>query len=281
MTALQFLRNADLKGALSRLQSEVRDNPSEPKHRIFLFQLLAVLGQWDRALTQLNVVRDLSAEALSLAQSYQETLNCEALRAGVFSGLRSPLLFGEPEQWMALVLEALKLQGQGRSADAVTLREQALELAPILGGSLTLFPPKQAMGEHSVPAEVCSFEWIADADSSIGPFLEAIINGKYFWVPFQRIQSVAFERVADLRDLVWLPARFEWTNGGEAVGFIPTRYAGSESVEDDHIRMAWKTVWDETSPGVFVGRGLRVLTTDVDEYGLTQIAKIEFQHGSN
>ncbi len=90
MTAHQHLRTSDLDATLKRLMQEVRDNPADPKHRIFLFQLFAVLGQWDRALTQLNVLRDMSQETLSMAQTYQETLNCEALRAQVFAGKRTP-----------------------------------------------------------------------------------------------------------------------------------------------------------------------------------------------
>ncbi len=40
MTAQQHLRTSDLDATLKRLMQEVRDNPAEPKHRIFLFQLL-------------------------------------------------------------------------------------------------------------------------------------------------------------------------------------------------------------------------------------------------
>jgi type VI secretion system protein ImpE len=276
MSSLLSLQNGDLATSLKSLQGEVRDNPSEPKHRIFLFQLLSILGQWERALGQLNVLRDLNAESLPMVQTYQETLNCEALREAVFSGKRSPLLFGEPEPWMALMLESLKLTSQGNVAEAVAMRENALQDAPVVPGTLALFPEKTT-GEAA--ATVASpFEWIADADSRIGPFLEAIVNGKYFWIPFQRIRSIAFEKAADLRDLVWLPARFEWANGGEAVGFVPTRYADSQTQADDHVRLGWKTVWNDVGESTFVGLGQRILTTDADEFPLTKIHKIEFQH---
>ena len=33
------------------------------------------------------------------------------------------------------------------------------------------------------------FEWVADADSRLGPVMEAIINGRYYWVPFARLAS--------------------------------------------------------------------------------------------
>ena len=277
MSALLSLRNADLATSLKSLQAEVRDNPSEPKHRIFLFQLLSILGQWERALGQLNVLRDLNAESLSLVQTYQETLNCEALRDAVFLGKRSPLLFGDPEPWMALMLESLKLTSQGKVAESATMRETALQDAPTVSGTLSLFPEK-THGDDSVKVEAFPFEWLADADSRIGPFLEAIINGKYFWIPFQRIGSIALEKVSDLRDLVWLPARFEWANGGETVGFIPTRYVDSQSQSDDHVRLGWKTIWNQVEEGTFIGFGQRILATDLDEYPLTKIQKIAFRN---
>lgn len=277
MSPLISLRNADLAASLKALQAQVRDNPADPKHRIFLFQLLTILGQWERALGQLNVLRDMNEESLSLVQTYQETLNCEALRSDVFSGKRSPLLFGEPEPWMALMLESLKLFSQGKEAEATSLREKALEDAPTTAGVISLFPEKTDADEAPV-VPTHPFEWIADADSRIGPFLEAIINGKYFWIPFQRIGSVSLERVSDLRDLVWLPARFFWINGGETVGFIPTRYVDSQSQTEDHVKMGWKTTWNQVGEASYVGFGQRILTTDVDEYSLTSIQKIEFKH---
>ncbi|MCC6510968.1 MAG: virulence protein SciE type [Pirellulaceae bacterium] len=272
MKSVQLLKSGDLVGALKGLQAEIRDAPQVAKHRIFLFQLLCALGQWDRALTQLNVLRDIDPSALSMVQAYQEALNCEALRKSVFAGERSPLILGEPEPWMAMMVEALKLSVSAPE-EADLLRSQALEQATVASGVITLFPTSSQETRYE---EKFDFQWVADADSRIGPFLEAIVNGKYFWIPATRLQSVAFEKVADLRDLVWLPCRFQWSNGGEAVGFVPTRYAGSESVEDDEIRLARKTQWQETSPGVYAGLGLRMLTTDADEFGLTQIAKIDF-----
>lgn len=281
MSSILSLRNGDLQGTLKALQVEVRDNPADPKHRIFLFQLLCILGQWDRALNQLNVVRELSAQSLSLAQTYQETLYCESLRSAVFAGARSPLLFGEPEPWMAMMFEALKLFSQGSKEEGDALRTQALEQAPTTAGLLRLHPAAGSEKSEPNEAETIAFNWLADADSRIGPFLEAIVHGKYFWIPFQRIRTLILEKATDLRDLVWLPARLQWINGGDAVAFIPTRYPGSEKSTDDHIQLGWKTTWSEGFPGVYQGQGQRILATDVDEYPITNISRVEFQIGSS
>ena len=71
-----------------------------------------------------------------------------------------------------------------------------------------------------------------------------------------------------------MPAHFQFANGGEAVGVIPTRYSGSESADDTHIRLARKTVWKEDAPDVFFGLGQRILTTDAGEHALMDVRSI-------
>ncbi|MCE9605170.1 MAG: virulence protein SciE type [Planctomycetia bacterium] len=278
MSSQEALRNADLARALEALKAEVRKEPAQAKHRVYMFQLAAVMGDWDRALTQLNVARDMDPECLSLGQTYQELIQCEALRKQVFAGERSPLFFGEPEPWMALVMEAARLAGAGKHAEAQQLRNQALEDVPASPGKLKVRKPtdeKTTAKDSDVNPKV-PFEWIADADSRLGPILEAVVNGKYYWIPMLRLMRVDFEKPTDLRDVVWLPAHFQWTNGGEAVGFVPARYPGSESAADDLIRLARKTEWQEQAPEIFYGLGQRLLSTDENEYSLFDVEQILF-----
>ena len=128
---------------------------------------------------------------------------------------------------------------------------------------------------EEIPAR--AFEWIADGDSRLGPVLEAVIHGRYYWVPFQRIRTVVVEKPSDLRDLVWMPAHFEWSNGGEAVGLIPTRYPGSEASEDDAIRLARKTEWTERSSQTVLGLGQRMLASDGGEFALMDVRRIDLR----
>jgi type VI secretion system protein ImpE len=256
--AEQAVREGDLVAALDHLQNQVRKDPSKSELRVFLFQLLSVMGQWERAQTQLNVAADLDAGALAMAQMYREAIACERLRAEVFTGKRSPVVFGEPEEWLALLIEALLVTGTPRAGQAQELRARAFEAAAASTGTIDGQP----------------FEWIADADMRLGPVCEAVINGRYYWVPFERLTRIDLEPPADLRDVVWLPAHFQFTNGGETVGVIPTRYPGSENAEDAQVRLARKTVWNEEAPEVFTGLGQRILTTDTGEHPLMDIRSI-------
>lgn len=259
MPAEQSLREGNVQETLAQLQQRVRSDPANAKHRVFLFQILTVAGAWDRALTQLNVLGDMDAGTLSMVQTYREALQCEVLRTEIFTGQKSPMLFGEPEEWVALLMEALRMTAAGRHAQAKDLRDRAFEQAPATGGSI----------------DDRAFEWIADADPRLGPILEAIVNGRYYWIPFHRIKEIRIEAPADLRDVVWTPAQFAWSNGGMAVGFIPTRYPGSESSEDGLIQLARRTDWREVDTGVSTGLGQRMLATDAGEYPLMDVRLIQ------
>jgi type VI secretion system protein ImpE len=256
--AEEKLRAGDLSACLTDLQGEVRRNPAESRPRIFLAQLLMVLGEWDRALTQLNVIAEMEAGAIPMTRTYTAAIQCERLRDSILQGERSPLIFGDPEPWLALVVQGLAALAAGRTQQADTIRAEAFAAAPATAGSLN----------------GTAFEWIADADSRLGPVLEVLLNGAYYWVPFHRIAAIEFEQPADLRDLVWLPAQFTWANGGEAVGFIPTRYPGTEKSAESALRLARRTEWAPIGSEAFAGLGQRVLATSADEVPILEVREL-------
>lgn len=256
--AEERLAAGDPVEALACVEADVRLKPADVKLRIFLFQLLVILGQWQRALSQLDVIGELDAGGLPMVHAYREAIRGEMLRARVFAGEAAPLVVGEPERWLALLIEAVRVAaGAGPSAGS-SLREEAFEQAPATAGSLNGEP----------------FDWLADADPRLGPVLEACLNGAYYWIPIHRLQRVEIEAPSDLRDMVWTPATLEWSNGGRTVALIPTRYPGSEVDADGLIRLARKTEWREAGPEVFLGAGQRVLATDAGEYPLLEIREI-------
>jgi type VI secretion system protein ImpE len=258
MSAEESLREGNPEQALKQLQDRVRKNPADAKARVFLFQLLSVMGEWDRALTQLNVAGDLDPAALPMVQTYREALRCEVLRKDIFAGNRSPLVFGDPEEWIARMVQALQLTASGQHVEAERQRGEALEHAAAVAGEID--------GQR--------FEWIADADSRLGPVCEAIIDGKYYWVPFSRLQAVKVEPPEDLRDCVWAPAHLTYANGGETVALLPARYPGSEKSADGALRLGRKTQWDQAGEGTYVGLGQRMFATDQGEYALLDVRQI-------
>jgi type VI secretion system protein ImpE len=252
------LRSGDARAALEQLKQEVRLAPRDARLRVFLFQLFCIFGEWDRAVTQLTVAAQLDPLTVPMAQAYRAAIRCEVVRTKVFAGTRSPTIFGQPEPWMSLLVEALRVLAGGQENEAAGLRDAAFEQAAAVSGSIDGTP----------------FEWIADADPRLGPMLEAMVDGKYYWVPFHRMRLVAIEPPADLRDQVWLPARFVWANGGEALGFLPTRYPGSQAAADQGLALAGRTEWQERGAW-YLGLGQRMLATDTGEFALMDIRRIE------
>src|ERR1700758_1965361 len=105
----ELLKEGRLDEALKALQQVVRDDPANPKARVFLFQLFSILGDWNRANTQLQVLSDMDSDSMMLARIFEPVLLCEAVRTDVFAGKRTPIIFGEPPEWIGSLAEAMEL----------------------------------------------------------------------------------------------------------------------------------------------------------------------------
>lgn len=258
MTPEGHLKSGDLAATLATLQDRIRANPADAKLRIFLFQLLCVLGDWKRAITQLKLAAEMDEEATMMAKTYREAIICEVYREKVFAGEKTPLIFGEPQEWLAHLIDAQKLFATGHGAEAAEQRARAFDAAPMTGGTVN--------GER--------FEWIADADMRLGPVLEVIVNGRYFWLPFAQIARLEFDPPSDLRDAVWTAGTLTVANGGEVAALIPTRYSATVAEGSDTARLARATEWADGGAETYVGIGQRLLTTDQSDFALMDIREL-------
>ncbi|TDE37508.1 type VI secretion system accessory protein TagJ [Antarcticimicrobium sediminis] len=258
MTPEEHLKTGDLDLALKVLQDKVRADPSDAKLRIFLFQLLCVLGDWKRAIAQLKLSAELDPEAEMMARTYREAIICEVYRDKVFAGEKEPMIFGEPQEWLALLIEAQKRLSEGKPEEAASLRARAFDAAPARSGTLNGEP----------------FGWISDADMRLGPVLEIIVNGRYFWLPFASISKLEIDEPGDLRDAVWTAGVLTLANGGEVPALIPTRYPGTTLSNDSAAKLARATSWADVGADTFVGTGQRLLATDRSDIALMDLRSL-------
>jgi type VI secretion system protein ImpE len=242
-----------LEVELANLQNRIRIDASNAKLRIHLFQLLCVTGSWKRALSQLQVCGQLDAKSLPMAQTYREAIKCELFRKEVFDGKRTPQIMGTPPSWAGSLIEALKHDGSKDFATSASLRARAMDDATA--------SPCLVDGVHC--------EWLADADSRLGPTLEVIANGQYYWLPLESCSGLILEPPADLRDLVWAPGEVMLPNEGRVAVLIPTRYPGTEllmSPEADELMRSRRTEWTEVHPEMWFGSGQRIWTSDLGDH---------------
>lgn len=257
-----------LSEQLIALQAEIRANASNAKLRIHLFQLLCVMGNWTRALAQLQVCAQMDAKALPMAQTYREAIRCELLRKEVFQGKRTPQIMGTPPSWIGSMIEALKLDGVKDFAAAAALREAALNEA----------------NPSSCRIDGVQCEWLADGDSRLGPVFEVIANGQYYWLPVASCSGLILELPVDLRDMVWSPGEVMLPNEGRVPVLIPTRYPGTDelsSTDADDFKCSKRTEWAEVHPDMWFGQGQRLWASDVGEHAIldTRAISVDAEEG--
>jgi type VI secretion system protein ImpE len=250
-----LLASGDLDGARRALVEAVRRDPGHVPTRQFLWQLLAVQGDWDKAKAQLTTLAQLSPEAQMLAVVYGQAIDAEREREAVFTGSSEASVHGG-SLWMRGLADALKMHATGGSAEATALRDAALDGAP------------------DTPGEVdgAAFEWITDADARFGPCLEAIIGGRYGLLAFDAIETLVSEGPKDLRDIVWYPVEITLKAGPRVAALLPARYPGI--ADDPTERMARATGWRDDNTGS--GQHMLALS-DGEERGLLSIRSLTFR----
>ena len=262
MDLSEALKGGRLSEALAAAKDAVRKAPSDAKHRSVLFQLYCIQGNWEGAQTQLKLVNEFDVEATIWVGNCEKVLACEASRQAVFAGKAAPTLFGKPPEWVGSTIEALRLGVDGNWPAAAASQAHALETAPATAANIN--------GQDVA--------WVADGDSRLGPLLEAFVDGKYYWIPFEHIRGVTMSTRTHMMDSIWAPVEFRWLNEGMAKGYVPMRYPGSETSTDPQIQLGRKTEWSEQAENFFCGLGHRVLVTDAAEFDLAEVKSIQFAH---
>src|SRR4030095_4116445 len=115
-----------------RLQEEIRRNGAAASLRMSLVQLLAVMGQWERVRTQLQVLDSLGEEHRTWVGMMGQAVMAEALRRGGFAGRATPMVLGEPPAWLAPLIQALSATTVPEVA--ARQRAEAFERAPVSPG---------------------------------------------------------------------------------------------------------------------------------------------------
>lgn len=253
------LGDAPLCEQIERVSARLRAQPTTASHRWALFQLLCVIGEWARAIQQLQTWAKLEPGQASTAQVYRDLIRAERWRKLVVEGSERPGFVLEPPAWVDGLLNALHLNAGGQIELADDARETALDAAPSVAVRI---PQGKAA-------------WIVDSDSSFGPVCEVITAGHYRWVPFSDLAAWRVSPPAKLVDLVWAPCTLTLVDGALVHGFMPARYPGSET-GDDAMRLGRETVWLENGRTGITALGQKTWTTDQGDFSLFELANTEF-----
>ena len=116
-----------------------------------------------------------------------------------------------------------------------------------------------------------------DGDARLGPVCETIVNGRYFWLPFNAIAEIRFQAPASVTDLVWRHALVRLTDGTEQVCQIPARYPFAADATDA-VKLGRTTDWlqlDEDGT-LYEGRGQKAWLSEQSESPLLSLSLVTF-----
>lgn len=124
-----------------------------------------------------------------------------------------------------------------------------------------------------------SFRDLRDADPRIGPRLEAIVGGRYTWIPFEHLLAVEAEAPGRLRDLFWIPAEIE---GSIELGgltnrvFLPAMTPLASGHPDEAVQLGRVNEWRQLESGEEVPIGQKLLLVDGEEFPLLEVRELRF-----
>ena len=259
--ARELYQAGRLGAAIEALSGEVRANPTDASRRVFLFELLAFAGEWDRAEKQLEVLGQGSPKETLAVQVYKANIQAERTRSRLFSEGLHPHFLNEPPPYVDRHLDAINRVREGNFAEARAILDQAEEDRPALGGTLNGKP----------------FTDFRDCDDLVGPVLELIVKDKYAWLPFEQIRKMEVTSPSMLRDLVWARAKVEALDGTVGDVYLPALYEGTSRNADDQIRLGRLTQWLALSDELARGAGLKTTLVGEEDVALFEPRQVAFE----
>jgi type VI secretion system protein ImpE len=260
MNANDHYQAGDLRQAVAAALEDVKKNPADPGKRGFLCELLCLAGDLERADRQLDALAQQDPQTMMGASLFRHLIRAETARQQFYTVGRLPeFVNGDITPGLKQHLEAAILIRDGKPVEAAATLAQAAEQRPPINGVCNGQP----------------FDEFRDLDDLTASFFEVLTtNGKYYWIPLDRVDTVEFRPPARPRDLLWRPAHMIVRGGPDGEVYLPVLYAGSAAGPDDTIRLGRSTDW-RSEPGAPVrGFGQRMFLVGSEDRSILELQSL-------
>lgn len=266
MSAEQLFRDGKLAEAVSAVTAQVKSSPTQADHRWLLATLLCYTGDLERADIQLETLAAQQPQLAVTVAEFRQLIRGEQWRRQVFSDGRAPEFVDQVDEEARTRLQAAIATREGRLGDAKTLLDRAEQLRPPLAGKST--------GTSGI---VEAFDDFRDLDDLLGSVLEVVTsNGKYFWVPFAKIEFLEFQPPKHPRDWFWRPCHLIVRGGTDGQVHVPTLYPGSHTAGEESIRLGRETTWSSDDNAPIRGSGHKLFLVGDHDEPLIKLKTLEF-----
>jgi type VI secretion system protein ImpE len=260
-----LLRAGKLDPAIAAASTAVRRSPADPAARLLLAELLLLAGNLERAEIILDAAAQFDPKAAVAIAEFRQLLRAETARRQCGREGRVPEFLGEPSAALRSALAAAVALRGGDTAEAARHAAAAEDLRPRVPGVLT-----QQAGERP-------FDDFRDIDDLRASFFEVLTTtGKCFWIPTERVATIAFHPPRRPRDLAWRRATMTVIDGPEGEVYLPALYDCDRADLGDEFRLGRATDWIGEDGEPVRGIGQRVFLIGAEACGIMDLAALCF-----
>ena len=262
MSASDHFRAGRIDEAISEAQAAVRSRPNDEGARYLLAELLCFNGELEKADKQLDALRDLEPKSMMTVSMFRQLIRSEQARDQFYQDGRVPEFIDKPSPNLELRLKASMLIREGNKTEAgQVLAEAESQRTPVHG---------TCDGE--------AFTEFRDLDDLNSSFFEVYTaTGKYYWLPFEKVEELEFRPPERPRYLLWRSARLSLREGADLEVHLPALYHGSARQDDVQCRLGRMTDWRGGDGDPMRGVGQRTFLIGEETRGIMEINTIRFE----
>ena len=263
MKAKEFYEVGQLNNALEAITADVKKKPTDINFRGFLCEMLFITRAWERADKQLDFIGHQDPNAMHMVALWRQLLRAGQARDQFYSEGRAPEVLEEPNKLVQSYLEASVSMREGNKSEAFTILEAAESNRSAVKGKLN--------GKD--------FSDFRDLDDLNPAVLEVFTStGKYYWLPFSRINSLEFHKAEGPMDLVFRRATIETNEEGpDGDVYIPAIYQSLAEEDQENLLLGRATDWLGNEGEPVVGAGQKMFLVDERSISIMEIETLEFQ----
>ncbi|HDH05838.1 MAG TPA: hypothetical protein ENH01_09030 [Nitrospirae bacterium] len=261
MDSRELIKAGKLSDARKQLVEEVKSSPADMGRRTMLFQAHSLLGEWDRAERQLDVIAAQDPDRDTGVQVYKNLLSAEKERLEAYNNDRRPSFMPEPPPYLEMYYAARNKLVENRIEEAKELFDKIDAQIPDISGTVN--------GKN--------FAGFRDTDIFVSLFLEAIVHERYILIPFEKIRELSISRPKTFSDLIWISANITTWEGLTLNCFLPVLYFDSFKHGDDRVKLGRMTDWTPLGGPFSRGVGQRVFHVGEEDVPILEIREVIFK----
>jgi type VI secretion system protein ImpE len=257
----ELFKLGKLAEAIEACGGIVKKNPREVGTRCLLAELLCFAGNLDRADLQLDAIGQQNPKMAPSVSQFRHLIRAEQARRHCFAEGRLPEFVSSPSEELKLRLRASILIREKNIGEAASLLSQAEEQRV------------KVAGEHAGKA----FDDFRDLDDLTSSFFEVLTsNGKYYWMPFEAVESIEFAKPESPRDLLWRKAEIQVRGGPDGEVFFPVIYPTAPEPPDEQLQLGRATEWRGEEGQPIRGVGQRTFLVGDADVPILELTTLSF-----